>query len=192
MRRCGYCHAKCETHDEPRCLQHKDTHVQPPARIDPAHCHSSRDCSALGSDGKIMQGSPESFLAQHTWSNTPAQPDVTGKRAAHRGRHVLPGKDSRRFAGLRRRLSRGAWLIASCCRGFSRFGYSFNHGWKLQLGLFRSAMVAVAQRLDVGSFFFHPQLSVSIFLAFFFKVCRNRFSRHGQSVAELAPPGCPI
>jgi hypothetical protein len=48
-------------------------------------------------------------------------------------------------------------------------------------------MVAMVQRLDAGSFFFHPQLSVSIFLAFFFKVCRNRFSRHGQSVAEPVP-----
>jgi hypothetical protein len=56
---------------------------------------------------------------------------------------ALHGRNSRRFAGLRRRLSRGAWLFASCCRGFSRFGYSFNHGWQFQLGLFRSAMVAM-------------------------------------------------
>jgi hypothetical protein len=134
-----------------------------------------------------MQASPESFLAQHTWSNTAAQPDGTGKSGAHRGSHVLPGRGSRRFAGLHRRLSCGAWLFASCCRGFSRFGYSFNHGWQFQLGLFRCAMVAMVKRLDAGSFFFLPQLSISIFLAFFFKVCRNRFSCHGQSVAELAP-----
>jgi hypothetical protein len=127
----------------------------------------------------------ESFLAQHTWSNTPAQPDVTGERGAHRGRHALPGRDSRRFAGLRRRLSRGAWLFVSCCRGSSRFGYSFNHGWQFQLGLFRSAMVAMVQRLDAGSVFFLPQLSVSIFWALFFKVGRNRSSCHGQSVTEL-------
>jgi hypothetical protein len=134
-----------------------------------------------------MQGSPESFLAQRTWPNTPAQPDVTCKSGTHRGRHVLPGRGSRRFAGLHRRLSRGAWLFASCCRGLSRFGYSFNHGWQFQLGLFRSAMVAMVKRLDAGSFFFLPQLSGSIFLALFFKVCRNRFSCHGQSVAEQAP-----
>jgi hypothetical protein len=33
-----------------------------------------------------------------------------------------------------------------------------------------------------------PLLSVFIFLALVLKVCRNRFSCHGQSVAELAPP----
>ncbi len=48
-------------------------------------------------------------------------------------------------------------------------------------------MVAMVKGLDAGSFFFLPQLSVSIFLALFFKVRRNRFSCHGQSVAELAP-----
>jgi hypothetical protein len=32
-----------------------------------------------------------------------------------------------------------------------------------------------------------PLLSVFIFLALVLKVCRNRFSCHGQSVAELAP-----
>jgi hypothetical protein len=39
---------------------------------------------------------------------------------------------------------------------------------------------------------FLPQLSLSIFLALFFKVCRNGFSCHGQSVAERGPPSCPI
>ena len=48
-------------------------------------------------------------------------------------------------------------------------------------------MVATVQRLDARSFFFYPQLSVSVFLALVLKVCRNRFSCHGQSVAELAP-----
>jgi hypothetical protein len=48
-------------------------------------------------------------------------------------------------------------------------------------------MVAMVKRLDAGSFLFLPQLSISIFLALFFKVRRNRFSCHGQSVAELAP-----
>jgi hypothetical protein len=47
-------------------------------------------------------------------------------------------------------------------------------------------MVAMVKRLDAGSFFFLPQLSSPISLALFFKVCRNRFSCHGQSVAELA------
>jgi hypothetical protein len=99
----------------------------------------------------------------------------------------LPGRGSRHFAGLHRRFSRGAWLFASCCRGFSRFGYGFNYGWQFQLGLFLSSMVAMAKRLDAGSFLFLPQPSISIFLALFFKVCRNGFSCHSQSVAELAP-----
>jgi hypothetical protein len=62
MRSCGYCHAKCETHDKPRSLQHKDTHVQPPPQIGPANCHSSRGCSALGSDREIMQRVAGFFL----------------------------------------------------------------------------------------------------------------------------------
>jgi hypothetical protein len=44
--------------------------------------------------------------------------------------------------------------------------------------LVRSAMVAMAQRLDARSLFFRPQLSVSTFLALVLKICRNRFSRH--------------
>jgi hypothetical protein len=48
-------------------------------------------------------------------------------------------------------------------------------------------MVTMAQRLDARSLFFRPQLSVSIFLALVLKICRNRFSCHSQSVAELAP-----
>jgi hypothetical protein len=47
-------------------------------------------------------------------------------------------------------------------------------------------MVAMVQRLDARGFFFHPQLSVSTFLALVRKVFRNRFCCHGQSVAELA------
>jgi hypothetical protein len=47
-------------------------------------------------------------------------------------------------------------------------------------------MVAIAQRLDARCFFFHPHVSVFIFLALAFKVCRNRSSCHSQSVAELA------
>jgi hypothetical protein len=43
------------------------------------------------------------------------------------------------------------------------------------------------QRLDARSFIFHPQLSVSIFLALVLKVRRNRFRCHGQSVAEPSP-----
>src|ERR1700722_5301406 len=66
MRSCGYWPAKCETHDEPRCLQHKDTHVQPPPRIDPTHCHSSRDCSALGSDRRSCRG-----RRNLSWLNAP-------------------------------------------------------------------------------------------------------------------------
>jgi len=48
-------------------------------------------------------------------------------------------------------------------------------------------MMAMVQWLDSRSFFFHSQLSVSIFLALLLKVCRNRFRCHGQSVAELSP-----
>lgn len=97
------------------------------------------------------------------------------------------GSLSRHLAGFRRRLSRGAWLFPSCCRSFSCFGCGFNCRWQFQLGLFRSAMVAMAQRLDARSLFFRPLLSVSTFLAFVREVCRNRFSCHSQSVAELAP-----
>jgi hypothetical protein len=46
---------------------------------------------------------------------------------------------------------------------FSRFGCGFNRRWQFQLGLFRRAMVAMVQRLDARSLFFHPQLSVSKF-----------------------------
>src|ERR1700690_2743867 len=95
--------------------------------------------------------------------------------------------DSRRLAGFRRRLSRGAWLFPSLCRGLSRFGRGFNHRGQFPLGLFCSAMMAMVQRLDARGFFFHPQLSVALFLALVFQVCRNRFRCHGQSVAELAP-----
>ena len=65
---------------------------------------------------------------------------------------------------------------------------SFDHRWQFLLGLFGSAMMTMVQRLDAGSFFLDPLLSVFIFLALVLKVCRNRFSCHGQSVAELAPP----
>ena len=47
-------------------------------------------------------------------------------------------------------------------------------------------MVAMAQRLDARSFYFHTQLIVFAFLALVLKVCRNRLRCHGQSVAELA------
>ena len=70
--------------------------------------------------------------------------------------------ESRHLAGFRCRLSRVAWLFPSCCGSFSRFGCAFNRRWQFQLGLFRGAMVAMVQRLDARSFFFHPQLSVSI------------------------------
>ena len=47
--------------------------------------------------------------------------------------------------------------------------------------------MAVLQRLNAGSFFLYSLLSVFIFLALVLKVCRNRFSCHGQSVAEPVP-----
>jgi hypothetical protein len=48
-------------------------------------------------------------------------------------------------------------------------------------------MMAMLKHFDAGSFFFYPLLSVFIFLALVLKVFRNRFSCHGQIVAELAP-----
>ena len=58
---------------------------------------------------------------------------------------------------------------------------------QFQLGLFCSAMVAMAQRLDARSLFFRPQLSISTFLALVLKICRNRFSCHSQNMPELTP-----
>jgi hypothetical protein len=124
-RSCGYYRAKYETHDEPRYLQHRDIHGQPPPRIDPA-------------------------LVQHTGLSR-----CDGQKASPwrppclaRAQGLIPP------CGPSSLLSRGAWLFASCCRGFSRFGYSFNRGRQFQLGLFRSAMVASVKMLDAGSFFF--------------------------------------
>jgi hypothetical protein len=93
--------------------------------------------------------------------------------------------DSRRLADFRRRLSRGAWFLPSR-RPFS-LGHGFDHRWQFPIGLFCSAMMAMVQRLDARGFRFHPHLSVAIFLALVFKVCRNRFRCHRQSVAELEP-----
>jgi hypothetical protein len=100
-------------------------------------------------------------------------------------RKITAAQRSCHLAGFLRRLSRGAWLFRGCYRSFSRFG--FNCRGHCQLGLFRSAMVAMAQRLDARSLFFRPQLSVATFLALVLKICRNRFSCHSQSVAELVP-----
>jgi len=92
-----------------------------------------------------------------------------------------------RLARLRWRVSRGAWLFSSCCGSFPTLDCYFNRRWQIQRGLFLRPMVAMMPRLDARSFFFHPQLSVSTFLAIVLKVCRNRFSCHGRSVAELSP-----
>ena len=94
--------------------------------------------------------------------------------------------ESRYLARFRRRLSRGAWLFPRC-RSFSRFGCRFSRRLQFHLGVFRSAMVAMIQRLDASGLFFCTQLSVSIFLALVLKVFRNRFRCHSQSVAELCP-----
>jgi hypothetical protein len=95
--------------------------------------------------------------------------------------------ESGHLAGFRCRLSRGTWLFPSCCGSFSHLACGFNRRWQFQLGLFRSAMVAMVQRLDARSFFFHPQLIVSTFSALVLEVYRNRFSCHGHSVAKLSP-----
>ena len=63
--------------------------------------------------------------------------------------------------------------------------FGFNRRWQFQLGLFRSAMVPMVQQLDARSFFY-PHLIFSTFSALILKVCRNRFSCHGRSVAELS------
>jgi hypothetical protein len=105
-------------------------------------------------------------------------------------RHVLP---ARAALGVTPPCALSSPSFARCVPfsemlpNFSRFGCGFNRRWQFQLGLFRRAMVAMVRLLDAHSLFFHPQLSVSKFSAFVFKVCRNRFSCHGQSVAELAP-----
>jgi hypothetical protein len=101
----------------------------------------------------------------------------------------LPAKlcESRRLAASRHRLSRGAWLFPSTCRIFSGIGRSFNRRCQFRLGLFRSAVVALVERLDARSFVFYPQLSVATFLALVFQVFGNRFSCHERSVAELFP-----
>ena len=65
-------------------------------------------------------------------------------------------------------------------REFSRFGHGFNRSRQFRLGRFRSAMVAMVQRLDARSFFFRPQLSVCAVSAFVLKIFWNRFSCHGS------------
>ena len=108
---------------------------------------------------------------------------------AHRGRPVTPARvalDSRRLVDFRRGLSHGGWFFASFWRDLPCFGRGFNHRWQFPLGLFCSAMMAMVQRLDARGFFFHPQLSVTTFLALVFQVCRNCFSCHSESVAEPA------
>jgi len=109
---------------------------------------------------------------------------------------------SRLLADFRSRLSGGAWLSPSCCGRFSRFGcdrfsrfgcgrlsrfsHGFNRSRQFRLRRFRSAMVAMVQRLDARGFFFRPQLSVCTVSALVLKVFRNRSSCHGCSVAELS------
>ena len=75
---------------------------------------------------------------------------------------------SRRLTDFCRRLSRGSWFLPGLCRGLSRFGRDFNQRWQFQLGLFRSAMMVMIQRLDARGFCFYPQLSVAVFLALVF------------------------
>jgi hypothetical protein len=95
--------------------------------------------------------------------------------------------ESRHLAGFRCRFSTGAWLFPRSYRCLSRFLRGLNHRSQFPFGLFGRAMVAMVQRLDAHSFFFHTQLSVSTFLALVLKVFRNRFRCHSQSVAELSP-----
>jgi hypothetical protein len=132
-----------------------------------------------------MQGSRDL-----SWFNPPAYPKVPRIGQAHRARPLMPASaalGSRRLAGFRRHLSRGAWFFPSLSRTLSRFcARGYNQRWRFPLGLFRSAMVAMVQRLDARGFCFHPQLSVAIFLALIFEVFRDRFRCHSQSMAERA------
>src|SRR5208283_3281774 len=162
----------------------------PASAIDTLHCHSSRDRSAQVLTAKAMQGSTRSFPVQHN-----ACAEGTGglrqlTREPHNACHVLPAGAALGVTpscGLS--LPSFARRVASELLGsFSRFGCGFNRRWQFHLGRFRNAMVAMVQRLDARSFFFHPQLSDSTFSALVLKVCRNRFSCHGQSVAELSHP----
>jgi hypothetical protein len=103
-----------------------------------------------------------------------------GKSGTDRGRHVLRATA---HTALRAFIA-----VFRAVRGFLRAAaasfLALTTDGNSNLGC---AMVAMVKRLDAGSFLFLPQLSISIFLALFFKVRRNRFSCHGQSVAELAP-----
>jgi hypothetical protein len=116
-------------------------------------------------------------------------PEVFGNtgNASSRNSDQISLIESRHLARFRRRLSRGAWLFPRCYLRFSRFGCRFSRRWQFRLGLFRSAMVAMVQRLNARGFFFQTQLCVLTFLVLGFKVFWNSFRCHGQSVAELSP-----
>ena len=136
-------------------------------------CQPSRDSLLQAPTATIMQGSTRSLLVQHTLVQHTGLSGSDGHELGldHRARPVMPASvalGSRRLAGFCRRLSRGAWFFPGLCRRLSRFGRGFNHRWQFQLGLFRSTMVAMVQRLDARGFIFHPQLSVAIFLALVF------------------------
>jgi hypothetical protein len=133
---------------------------------------SSRQESMLSRRRETSQpGSDPEARRDLSRFNLPACPVVARFGRAHRARPVIWGSvalNLRGLAGFRRLLSRGVWLHPSLCCGVLRFGRWFNDRWQFQLGLFCCAMMAMVQRLDAYSFFFHPQLSVAIFLALIF------------------------
>jgi hypothetical protein len=59
-------------------------------------------------------------------------------------------------------------FFGACAAVFVVLGAALTKDGKFQLGLFRSAMVAMVQQLDARSFCFYPQLSVAVFLALVF------------------------
>jgi hypothetical protein len=163
-------HEKYETHDE-RCLQRSDTHVDRASATNRCFtCHPSRDCPA-----QVLTDRVDPCMGRPWSVNT---------RAHSACRRARPW-DSRHLAGLRRGLSRSAWLFPSWCSCLSRFDCGCNRRWQFHLGLFRSAMVAMVHRLDAGSFFY-PQLIVPKLSALILEVLWNCSSCHGRSVAELS------
>jgi hypothetical protein len=116
-------------------------------------------------------------------------PEVFGNtgNASSRNSDQISLIESRHLARFRRRLSRGAWLFPRSYLRFSRFGCRFSRRWQFRLGLFRSAMVAMVQRLNARGFFFQTQLSVFTFLVLVFKVFWNSFRCHGQQCGRTIP-----
>src|ERR1035437_85512 len=116
---------------------------------------------------RSVTAQPRSDLKDHAEIDAifPRSTHLPGRR--EKGKRAGLGRptQSRDLAGFSCRLSRDPWLFPSCCGSFPPFGCRFNWRWQFQFGLFRRAMVAMAQRLDPRSFCFDPHLIVFAFLA---------------------------